>query len=59
MDKTIEKIVSAQTSLGIELGSTRIKSVLIDDQFKVIATGSFEWENQLVDGFWTDRKSVV
>ena len=53
MGKTIEKIVSGQTSLGIELGSTRIKSVLIDDQFKVLATGSFEWENQLVDGFWT------
>lgn len=53
MGKMIEKIVSGQTSLGIELGSTRIKSVLIDDQFKVLATGSFEWENQLVDGIWT------
>ena len=53
MGKTIEKIVSGQTSLGIELGSTRINSVLIDDQFKVLATGSFEWENQLEDVFWS------
>ncbi len=40
-------------TLGIELGSTRIKSVLIDEKAKVIAQGSFEWENQLVDGLWS------
>jgi sugar (pentulose or hexulose) kinase len=39
--------------LGIELGSTRIKSVLTDDGANVIAQGSFEWENSLVDGLWT------
>lgn len=39
--------------LGIELGSTRIKSVLIDESTKVIAQGSYEWENQLVDGLWS------
>ncbi len=39
--------------LGIELGSTRIKSVLIDENTTVIAQGSFEWENQLVNGFWS------
>ncbi len=39
--------------LGIELGSTRIKSVLIDESAKVIAQGSFEWENVLVDGLWS------
>ena len=48
-----EKIQQGQTALGIELGSTRIKAVLIDDQQKPIASGSFEWENQLVDGIWT------
>ena len=37
-------------TLGIELGSTRIKSVLIDEKAKVLAQGSYEWENQLVDG---------
>ena len=39
--------------LGIELGSTRIKSVLIDGNATVIATGSYEWENTLVDGLWS------
>ena len=39
--------------LGIELGSTRIKSVLINESTDVIAQGSYEWENQLVDGLWS------
>ena len=39
--------------LGIELGSTRIKAVLIDSTMAVVATGSHTWENQLVDGYWT------
>ncbi len=41
--------------LGIELGSTRIKACLVDaaDPTSVLATGSHEWENQLVDGVWT------
>ena len=38
---------------GIELGSTRIKAVLIDQENKPIAQGSHTWENQLVDGLWT------
>ncbi len=42
-----------KTVLGIEFGSTRIKAVLIDGQNHPIASGSFEWENQLVDGVWT------
>ena len=39
--------------LGIELGSTRIKSVLINENADVIATGSFEWENELVYDMWS------
>ena len=39
--------------LGIELGSTRIKSVLIDEKTNVLAQGSYEWENELVDGLWS------
>lgn len=39
--------------LGIEFGSTRIKAILIDDEFNVLATGSYDWENKLVDGYWT------
>ena len=48
-----EKILAGKTSLGIELGSTRIKAALIDDNFEVIATGSHDWENSFCDGFWT------
>jgi len=46
-------IINGETSLGIEFGSTRIKAVLIDHRFKTIASGSYEWENRLEDGFWT------
>lgn len=48
-----EAIQEGRTALGIELGSTRIKAVLIDEQFQTIATGSYEWESQLLDGVWT------
>ena len=39
--------------MGIELGSTRIKAVLVDDCAQVLAQGSYEWENRLVDGYWS------
>ena len=41
------------TILGIELGSTRIKGVLIDENHNVIASGSHAWENNLENGVWT------
>ncbi len=41
------------TVLGIELGSTRIKAVLIDERHLPVAMGDHEWENRLVDGVWT------
>lgn len=47
-------IREGRTSLGIELGSTRIKACLIGPQAtEVLATGSFAWENRLEDGLWT------
>ena len=46
-------ITSGKAILGIELGSTRIKAVLIDQENKPIAQGSHTWENQLVDGLWS------
>lgn len=46
-------IQQGKTALGIELGSTRIKAVLVNARLEPIASGSFEWENQLVDGVWT------
>ena len=42
-----------KTILGIELGSTRIKGVLIDENHQPIASGSFSWENKLENGVWT------
>lgn len=54
-DKTLIKqhIISGKTVLGIELGSTRIKSVLIDENHQPIATGGHDWENHYIDGIWT------
>jgi len=42
-----------QRTLGIELGSTRIKAVIVDEAFRPLASGSHEWQNKLVDGVWT------
>ena len=53
MSNVREIIESGKAVLGIELGSTRIKAVLIDDKHAPIASGDHEWENQLENGFWT------
>lgn len=47
------EIVSGNISLGIELGSTRIKAVLVSDDFQTIASGDYLWENELDNGIWT------
>ena len=50
----VKKIIeSGKAVLGIELGSTRIKAVLVDQRGSVIETGGFDWENSLIDGVWT------
>jgi len=41
------------TSLGIELGSTRIKAVLTDEHYRCVAQGEYGWENRFQDGIWT------
>lgn len=46
-------IVNGKTALGIELGSTRIKSVLIDFKGHVLAVGLYDWENSFIDNVWT------
>ena len=35
------------------MGSTRIKAVLIDNGHGPVASGSYAWKNELVDGVWT------
>ena len=51
--ETKQVIIEGKTVLGIEFGSTRIKAVLIDEAGGPLASGSYEWENQLVNGIWT------
>jgi sugar (pentulose or hexulose) kinase len=51
--ETKQVILSGNASLGIEFGSTRIKAILIDDNFLPIASGSHDWENRLENGIWT------
>ena len=52
-------IAEGKAILGIELGSTRIKAVLIDMDNHPIAQGSHTWENQLVDGLWTYSNEAI
>lgn len=54
MGKKLEDaILTGKTTLGIELGSTRIKAVLVNEENEPIASGSHDWENQYVDNVWT------
>lgn len=46
-------IREGRTALGIELGSTRIKAVLLDNKNEILASGGHAWENRLEDGVWT------
>lgn len=49
----INQIKEGRTSIGIEFGSTRIKAVLVGDDFSVAASGAYDWENSFIDGVWT------
>ena len=54
MDKQSTGISEGRTFLGIELGSTRIKACLTgSDPSHVLAVGSHDWQNQLLEGYWT------
>ena len=48
-----DSITESKTALGIEFGSTRIKAVLIDENYRTIAAGFHDWENRLENGLWT------
>jgi sugar (pentulose or hexulose) kinase len=50
---TQKEIENGKTVLGIEFGSTRIKAVLIGEDHTPLASGSYDWKNQYVDGIWT------
>ena len=53
IERVREAIVRGKTVLGIELGSTRIKAVLIDEHHTPIASGNHDWENRLENNIWT------
>lgn len=54
MDKNaIQLIESGQAVMGLELGSTRIKAVLIGGDKTVLASGGHNWNNSRIDGIWT------
>jgi sugar (pentulose or hexulose) kinase len=48
-----EQISNGKTALGIELGSSRIKSVLIGADHLPLAVGFHDWENRFENGVWT------
>lgn len=39
--------------LGIELGSTRIKAVAIDQSYQPVSSGDYTWASTLDNGLWT------
>ena len=49
-----EEIITKRTYLGIELGSTRIKAVAIDENtLSPVSSGSFSWKSDYINGVWT------
>jgi sugar (pentulose or hexulose) kinase len=52
-------IQSGDAVLGIELGSTRIKAVLIGPNHEPVASGSHDWENRWENNMWTYRLEDV
>ncbi len=64
MEKDKTKAIGAwiqegKAVVGIEFGSTRIKAVMIGEDFSPIAGGSFTWENHLEHGIWTYHKDEI
>lgn len=53
MNEARESILSGNTALGIEFGSTRIKAILVNEKNEPIASGSHDWENRYENGIWT------
>ena len=45
--------------LGIELGSTRIKAVLLDEAHKIVKSGDDTWKSSLKNGIWTYHMDEV
>ena len=52
-ETTAQTVLDGRTVLGIELGSTRIKAILIGPDHAPLASGAYSWESRLEDGLWT------
>ena len=39
--------------LGIELGSTRIKAVSIDEKYRPVSSGDYTWASSYENSVWT------
>ena len=48
-----------QYYLGIELGSTRIKAVLLDAAHSIVRSGDYTWKSSLENGVWTYHMDEV
>nr|MCR5406967.1 ATPase [Lachnospiraceae bacterium] len=53
MSNVKELIESGKAVMGLEFGSTRIKAVLIGEDFAPVASGAHDWENRYENGVWT------
>ena len=53
IDVIKKEINNGSSCLGIELGSTRVKAVLIGSDKMPVATYSYTWENRFENGIWT------
>jgi len=45
--------VGLNTFLGVELGSTRIKAVAIDESYRPVSSGDYTWKSSYENGVWT------
>ena len=52
-------IRDGKAALGIELGSTRVKAVVIDENLNALASGSAQWENSFIDGYWSYSEDEI
>lgn len=58
-EQTVRMIRDGRAVVGVELGSTRIKTVMIGEDCAPVASGSFTWENRLENGVWTYHQDEI
>lgn len=50
---TLTSIQSGDITVGIELGSTQIKTMAIGPDYQSVASGRYTWKSQYCEGYWT------